>query len=108
VDGAGAAASWAKLTISAATTEGVEHTISCSSSAIRLDEFAPHWAANSRSLITFVRTGQDMTAVNTTPLTPPRSTRACWTPAHKFEDGIRETIRWYLDNQDWVKSVLKK
>jgi dTDP-glucose 4,6-dehydratase len=29
-------------------------------------------------------------------------------PAHKFEDGIRETIRWYLDNQDWVKTVLKK
>ena len=31
-----------------------------------------------------------------------------WTPAHKFEDGIRETIRWYLDNQAWVKAVLKK
>jgi len=26
-------------------------------------------------------------------------------PAHKFEDGIRETIRWYLDNQAWVKAV---
>ena len=31
-----------------------------------------------------------------------------WTPAHKFEDGIRETIRWYLDNQTWVQAVLKK
>ena len=31
-----------------------------------------------------------------------------WTPAHKFEDGIRETIRWYLDNQAWVKTVLAK
>ena len=28
--------------------------------------------------------------------------------AHKFEDGIRETIRWYLDNQVWVKTVLAK
>jgi len=28
--------------------------------------------------------------------------------AHKFEDGIRETIRWYLDNQAWVKTVLAK
>jgi dTDP-glucose 4,6-dehydratase len=31
-----------------------------------------------------------------------------WSPAHKFEQGIRETIRWYLDHQDWVKTVLKK
>ena len=30
-----------------------------------------------------------------------------WTPAHKFEDGIRETVRWYLDNQAWVKAVSK-
>ncbi len=31
-----------------------------------------------------------------------------WTPAHKFEDGIREMVRWYLDNQAWVKTVLAK
>ena len=31
-----------------------------------------------------------------------------WVPAHKFEQGIRETIRWYLDNQPWVQTVLKK
>ena len=30
-----------------------------------------------------------------------------WTPAHKFEQGIRETVRWYLDNQAWVQSVLR-
>ena len=30
-----------------------------------------------------------------------------WVPAHKFEQGIRETVRWYLDNQAWVQSVLK-
>ena len=42
-------------------------------------------------------------------LTPPRiKSELGWTPAHKFEDGIRETIRWYLDNQAWVKAVLKK
>ena len=29
-----------------------------------------------------------------------------WTPAHKFEQGIRETVRWYLDNQAWVKAVM--
>jgi dTDP-glucose 4,6-dehydratase len=29
-----------------------------------------------------------------------------WIPDHKFEDGIRKTVRWYLDNQDWVGQVL--
>lgn len=24
-----------------------------------------------------------------------------WEPKHTFETGIQETIRWYLDNQDW-------
>lgn len=24
-----------------------------------------------------------------------------WEPKHSFETGIRETIRWYLDNKDW-------
>jgi dTDP-glucose 4,6-dehydratase len=28
-----------------------------------------------------------------------------WTPAETFETGIRKTIRWYLDHQDWVESV---
>ncbi len=28
-----------------------------------------------------------------------------WRPAHTFETGIRETVAWYLENQDWVKAV---
>ena len=28
-----------------------------------------------------------------------------WKPAHTFESGIRETIQWYLDNQELVKQV---
>ena len=28
-----------------------------------------------------------------------------WTPAETFETGIRKTIRWYLDHQDWVANV---
>jgi dTDP-glucose 4,6-dehydratase len=30
-----------------------------------------------------------------------------WTPAHRFEQGIRETVRWYVDNQKWVGSTEK-
>ena len=29
-----------------------------------------------------------------------------WKPLHTFEQGIAETVDWYLDNQDWVKRVL--
>jgi dTDP-glucose 4,6-dehydratase len=28
-----------------------------------------------------------------------------WKPAETFETGIRKTVRWYLDNQDWVRNV---
>ncbi len=28
-----------------------------------------------------------------------------WKPAETFETGIRKTITWYLDNQDWVSNV---
>ena len=28
-----------------------------------------------------------------------------WRPAETFETGIRKTIQWYLDNQDWVSNV---
>lgn len=28
-----------------------------------------------------------------------------WKPKYTFETGIRETIQWYLDNQDWMEQV---
>ena len=28
-----------------------------------------------------------------------------WQPAVTFEEGLRETVRWYLANADWVKNV---
>jgi len=29
-----------------------------------------------------------------------------WEPSVKFEDGIRMTIDWYLDNPEWIASVM--
>ncbi len=29
-----------------------------------------------------------------------------WLPETKFEDGIKKTIKWYLDNQDWWENIL--
>jgi dTDP-glucose 4,6-dehydratase len=28
-----------------------------------------------------------------------------WRPAETFETGIRKTVQWYLDNQDWVRNI---
>lgn len=31
-----------------------------------------------------------------------------WTPSVTFEQGIRETIRWYLNNTEWWEKILKR
>jgi dTDP-glucose 4,6-dehydratase len=28
-----------------------------------------------------------------------------WSPAHTFEDGLRETVAWYIDHRDWCAAV---
>ena len=29
-----------------------------------------------------------------------------WLPETKFEDGIKETVQWYLDNRDWWMGII--
>lgn len=29
-----------------------------------------------------------------------------WLPSETFETGIRKTVGWYLDNQDWVEQII--
>ena len=29
-----------------------------------------------------------------------------WLSETKFEDGIKKTIRWYLDNREWWKNII--
>lgn len=31
-----------------------------------------------------------------------------WKPLYTFEEGIKQTIDWYLKNQDWIKNIEKK
>lgn len=28
-----------------------------------------------------------------------------WAPSFNFDQGIRDTVRWYLDNKEWVRNV---
>ena len=56
------------------------------------------------NLITYVtdRPGHDMRyAINPTKI----AVELGWYPETPFKIGIEKTIRWYLDNQEWVKSV---
>jgi dTDP-glucose 4,6-dehydratase len=29
-----------------------------------------------------------------------------WAPAHTFEEGLRSTVEWYIDNKDWTDNIL--
>ncbi len=29
-----------------------------------------------------------------------------WLPETKFEDGIKKTIQWYLDNREWWETII--
>jgi len=72
-----------------------------------IDELAPQLGGNTQQLISFVtdRLGHDRRyAIDASKI----QRELGWVPAHTFERGIRETVRWYLDNQDWVTTVLQK
>ncbi len=72
-----------------------------------IDEFRPDLGGNTRKLITFVkdRLGHDRRyAIDASKL----QRELGWKPAYTFERGIRETVRWYVDNQEWVRKVSEK
>ena len=57
-----------------------------------------------QNLITFVtdRAGHDLRyAIDSTKL----QRELGWEPSLQFEEGIEKTVRWYLDNQDWLDNV---
>jgi len=56
------------------------------------------------SLITYVqdRLGHDRRyAIDNTRIT----TELGWKPSYTFEEGIRETIQWYLNNSEWLERI---
>lgn len=59
------------------------------------------------SLITYVadRKGHDMRyAIDPTKI----HNELGWLPETKFEDGIKKTIQWYLDNKKWWQDILAR
>jgi dTDP-glucose 4,6-dehydratase len=69
-----------------------------------VDEMAPRSAASRRELIIFVkdRPGHDRRyAMDARKI----ERELGWRPRETFESGIRKTVRWYLENEDWVRDV---
>jgi len=59
----------------------------------------------SEDLIKYVkdRPGHDRRyAIDNTKIT----TELGWEPAYTFEQGIKETIQWYLDNSKWIENII--
>ncbi|MHA2826673.1 dTDP-glucose 4,6-dehydratase [Vibrio harveyi] len=73
-----------------------------------LEEFRPNKPAgveSYESLITYVkdRPGHDVRyAIDATKIAQELN----WTPEETFESGIRKTVEWYLNNQQWWQRVL--
>ncbi len=69
-----------------------------------VDEMAPRKGSSRRELITFVqdRPGHDRRyAMDARKI----ERELGWRPKETFESGIRKTVRWYLENEEWVRDV---
>jgi dTDP-glucose 4,6-dehydratase len=69
-----------------------------------VDEMAPRATGSRRNLITFVkdRPGHDRRyAMDARKV----ERELGWKPKATFESGIRQTVRWYLENDEWVRDV---
>ena len=69
-----------------------------------VDRLLGHPEGYSLDLITYVtdRKGHDLRyAIDSTKL----KDELGWEPSLQFEEGIEKTVRWYLDNQEWMDNV---
>lgn len=69
-----------------------------------MDEELNRPIGTSEKLITYVtdRAGHDLRyAIDATKL----KKELGWTPSLQFEEGIKKTIRWYLENENWLNQV---
>ena len=70
----------------------------------QMDEKLERPAGTSEKLITYVkdRPGHDLRyAIDASKI----NKELGWSPTVTFEEGLSETIDWYLSNEDWLNSV---
>ena len=69
-----------------------------------VDRLLGNAEGTSEKLITYVtdRAGHDLRyAIDSTKL----KDELGWEPSLQFEEGIEKTVRWYLDNQEWMDNI---
>ena len=69
-----------------------------------VDRLLGNAEGTSEKLITYVtdRAGHDLRyAIDSTKL----KNELGWEPSLQFEEGIEKTVRWYLDNQEWMDHI---
>ncbi len=69
-----------------------------------VDELLGREEGTSEKLITYVtdRAGHDYRyAIDSSKL----KNELGWEPSLQFEEGIEKTVKWYLENEDWLKNV---
>lgn len=70
-----------------------------------LQDMRPLQSGHYRDLITFVsdRPGHDRRyAIDTGKI----DKELGWQPRHNFEQGLQETVQWYLDHEGWWQNLL--
>jgi len=69
-----------------------------------VDQFLGRKEGTSEKLITYVtdRAGHDLRyAIDSSKL----KNELGWEPSLQFEEGVEKTVKWYLDNKDWMHNV---
>ena len=70
-----------------------------------IDKYLGRKEGESEKLISYIpdRKGHDLRyAIDATKLREELK----WFPATKFKDGIKKTVKWYLENDDWFRKIL--
>ena len=70
----------------------------------QMDEILENEEGTSEQLITYVkdRPGHDKRyAIDATKL----KNELGWEPSLQFEEGLRKTIQWYMNNKEWIDNV---
>jgi len=69
-----------------------------------MDEFLGNPDGTAEGLITYVtdRPGHDKRyAIDATKL----KNELGWEPSLQFEEGLKKTIKWYLENEEWMENI---
>jgi len=70
-----------------------------------MDEKLGRSAGSSETLITYVtdRAGHDLRyAIDSSKL----QRELGWRPSVTFEEGLKRTVEWYLENEDWLEKII--